>query len=237
MGVCCISSELYATETSVLPATQTSQKVQSEVMSRTVEQPQQQTTIQKAVSDVKQATTEGQLTTDNTKPSVAVEAAPSVVQEVKAPTEVAPTATPKVVEEVVKDVRITQPILEDKMQTFDQQMNIMGEATVGTAIKITVCYGGQQPLLTETREQEVYTLEKVGATGMFSQLIDLQEGENYVYVYYQYAGEQEIGKLSFTVTRIKESEKEIIKSYMDPQTIVENMLPQANTLRSDTTVN
>lgn len=138
-------------------------------------------------------------------------------------------------------VRITQPSLKDEtVQTFDTQMNIMGEATVGTDIKITVYYiKDEKDPMNETTEKEEYILKTVGATKTFSQLIDLKEGLNKVLIQYQYVNNGVKGSLSIKINRKPEAEKEMIKSYIKPQEIVEKIIPptpeeKSNVLQTNT---
>lgn len=120
-------------------------------------------------------------------------------------------------------VRITQS-LENKegIQTFDSQINIMGEARKGTNIEIIVYTGEKvdRPVATQTNNYKVYKLKEVGATQLFSQLIDLYEGENgtegqnNVIIKYYYPADDKSGSFYIKIIRKSESEKEKIKSFI-----------------------
>lgn len=114
-------------------------------------------------------------------------------------------------------VRMTQSLEnKTKIETFDSQINIMGEARTGTAIEIIV-YTGEKvdsPSATESNDYKVYTVKEVGATKLFSQLIDLKEGQNNVIVKYTYAPDNKTGKIYITIVRKDEAEKEKIKAFI-----------------------
>ena len=114
-------------------------------------------------------------------------------------------------------VRIAQSLTgKEEIQTFDSQINIMGEARTGTAIEIIV-YTGEKvdnPKATATNHYKTYTLKEVGATKLFSQLIDLQEDQNNVIISYSYPADKKSGKIYLTIRRKTEKEKEQIKSFI-----------------------
>ena len=114
-------------------------------------------------------------------------------------------------------VRITQSLAgKEKIQTFDSQINIMGEARTGTAIEIIVYTGDKvdNPKATDTNNYKTYTLKEVGATMLFSQLIDLKEDQNNVVISYSYPADEKTGKIYLTIIRKTEKEKEQIKSFI-----------------------
>ena len=109
-------------------------------------------------------------------------------------------------------VRITQSLAgKEEIQTFDSQINIMGEARTGTAIEIIVYTGDK---VTDTNNYKTYTLKEVGATMLFSQLIDLKEDQNNVVISYSYPADEKTGKIYLTIIRKTEKEKEQIKSFI-----------------------
>ena len=136
------------------------------------------------------------------------------------------TETTDVAVTAVKDdtnyVRITQPNIKDDIQTFDSQMNIMGEASVGTEIQMIVYYG-EGVSLSEMENSE-YKIKVVGFTETFNQLIDLREGQNNILIRYQYADSNAIGTLSVRIIRRPAAEKEMIKSTINPQAIAEKIV-------------
>lgn len=152
-------------------------------------------------------------------------------------TEVKPQEEPKtpvVTKENVTDtvtfekdeyVRITQPT-KMNTATFDAKMNVMGEARVGTNIKLEV----QNIKSTKEAKQvvqntKVYELNTVGVTKTFNQLIELAEGENHVLVTYTHEKNEEInGTLTFIITREPESKKEALKNYIVTTDKLENVV-------------
>ncbi|MGL5676498.1 MAG: hypothetical protein ACRDDX_08790 [Cellulosilyticaceae bacterium] len=124
-------------------------------------------------------------------------------------------------------VRITQPPKKDDIQTFDSQMNVMGEAIVGTDIIISVTYDTNLVDLQEDQKTVEYKLKTVGATQTFNQLIDLKEGENTIVL--RYVNGSDKGILTLKIKRMSESERQLIKSYITPQAIVDKITtPQAS---------
>nr|WP_307992958.1 hypothetical protein [uncultured Niameybacter sp.] len=120
-------------------------------------------------------------------------------------------------------VRITQSLEnKEEIQTFDSQINIMGEARKGTNIEIIVYTGEKvdKPVATQTNNYKVYKLKEVGATQLFSQLIDLYEGENgtegqnNVIIKYNYPPDEKSGSFYIKIIRKAEAEKEKIKSFI-----------------------
>lgn len=138
-------------------------------------------------------------------------------------------------------VRITQPSQKETIQTFDSQINIMGEASVGTKITIIVYYGEEVDKLTEDMPKVIYELKPVGATGTFSQLIDLKEGpnkkegQNNIIIRYSYDQSNISGELYIKVIRKPEAEKELIKSYIAPQTILDKIVTPSEEGKAKTT--
>lgn len=120
-------------------------------------------------------------------------------------------------------VRITQSLEnKEEIQTFDSQINIMGEARKGTNIEIIV-YTGEKvdhPVATQTNNYKVYKLKEVGATQLFSQLIDLYEGDNgtegqnNILIKYTYPADEKSGSFYIKIIRKAEAEKEKIKSFI-----------------------
>lgn len=122
-------------------------------------------------------------------------------------------------------VRITQSLEnKEEIQTFDSQINIMGEARKGTKIDIIV-YTGEKvdsPVATESNNYKVYTVKEVGATMLFSQLIDLKEGQNNILIKYIYPPNEKTGKIELKIVRKTDKEKEQIKSFIvdDPGAVL-----------------
>lgn len=114
-------------------------------------------------------------------------------------------------------VRITQSLEnKEEIQTFDSQINIMGEARTGTTIELIVYTGDKvdKPEATETNHYKTYTLKEVGATMLFSQLIDLKEGQNNVIIKYSYPADDKTGNINIKIIRKPEKEKEQIKTFI-----------------------
>lgn len=114
-------------------------------------------------------------------------------------------------------VRMTQSLEnKEEIQTFDSQINIMGEARTGTNIEIIVYTGKQvdKPEATATNNYKTYTLKEVGATMLFSQLIDLKEDQNNIVINYSYPPDDKKGTINIKIIRKSEKEKEKIKSFI-----------------------
>lgn len=123
-------------------------------------------------------------------------------------------------------VRITQPLTEDIVRTFDSEMNIMGESRMDTELRI-VTYTATTDKKIENPSEETpnyteYKLKKVGATQTFSQLIKLYEGFNHIIIYYTYEDHDEDGMINIVIERKSEEVKEQIKNYnaTDPKEIL-----------------
>ncbi|OOB78133.1 MAG: hypothetical protein BEN19_00995 [Epulopiscium sp. Nuni2H_MBin003] len=118
-------------------------------------------------------------------------------------------------------VRITHPVTdydEDYiLTTFEEHINIMGEAKVGTNITISVVQ--EQVLYKE------YILGEVGATQTFNQLIELGEKDNQIVLEYTTI-EKEIGVIVVDIYRQPEEHKLKIKNYIvsTPSDLPDNLV-------------
>lgn len=133
---------------------------------------------------------------------------------------------------VSTNVRITQPSYKESIQTFDSQMNIMGEATKDTKITVIVYYGDEVDVLTEDTVKDVYELKPVGATKAFSQLINLKEGRNNIIIKYIYELGDEKGQIKMTIIRRAQAEKQLMRSYVAQQTLL-NKITTSEETQSD----
>lgn len=73
-------------------------------------------------------------------------------------------------------IKITAGLTKKQEVTFDKVRNISGEAKEGTSL---VFYVYQDEKEKEKEQKESYS-QSVGASGLFSQLINLKEGKNYI---------------------------------------------------------
>lgn len=111
-------------------------------------------------------------------------------------------------------LRITQP-LKDKMSVFDKDVNVTGEARYKTMISIQLFNKREGEGVYERRAYKTYDLDNVGISQTFSELIELQEGENkvrFVYSYPDNKGDLIEGRTVIYVTRKTEEEKTVIKN-------------------------
>ncbi|MEF9959464.1 MAG: hypothetical protein RR448_03360 [Niameybacter sp.] len=141
----------------------------------------------------------------------------STVNEVSIIKETSQTSTSSAIT-FAKDeyVRITQSLDKEEIQTFDSQINIMGEARTGTNIEIVV-YSGEKmdrPAPTDSNNYKVYKVKEVGATKLFSQLIELSEGSNHVIIKYTYEPDGKSGSFTIRIQKKAEAEKEKIKTFI-----------------------
>jgi len=72
-------------------------------------------------------------------------------------------------------IKITAGIMKKHEVTFDRYRNISGEADKGMVITFVVYQEGKKD------NAKIYT-QVVGASGLFSQLIELKEGNNYIII-------------------------------------------------------
>lgn len=70
-------------------------------------------------------------------------------------------------------IKITAGLTKEQEVTFDKVRNISGEAKEGTLLVFKVYQDKEQ------QDEESYS-QSVGASGLFSQLINLKEGKNYI---------------------------------------------------------
>ena len=111
-------------------------------------------------------------------------------------------------------VRITQPT-KDKTAVFDEKVNVTGEARYGTMIQIQLFNKKDYDFIYPRKAYRTYSLEEVGISQTFNELIELAEGENRVRFIYKYTnsnGELIEGRTVIYITRKSEAEKEILKS-------------------------
>lgn len=113
-------------------------------------------------------------------------------------------------------VRITQPIQKDGItSTFEEQINVMGEARKGTNITLKVYLSTSQEGNTISNQKPaIYKLTTVGAAQTFNQLIDLEEGYNTVMICYTNENTQDVyGEIKLVIKRQPEETKEAIKNF------------------------
>ena len=111
-------------------------------------------------------------------------------------------------------LRITQPI-KDKMAVFDKDVNVMGEARYQTIITMQLFNKKESDKVYPRSAYHVYDLDAVGISQTFSELIELQEGDNKIRFLYNYMdpkGELVEGRIVIYVTRKSEEEKTALKS-------------------------
>ena len=121
-------------------------------------------------------------------------------------------------------IRITQPTNKEYKPniTFDSQVNLMGEARVGTVINIKV----YDKYIIEDEEDffvkdlakkyldaliDEFDLKPVGSTNTFNQLIDLEDGENTIVITYS-VGEDKEEVIYLFITK---KEKGILENYVN----------------------
>ncbi len=120
-------------------------------------------------------------------------------------------------------IRITQPTSKDDKPsiTFDSQVNLMGEARKGTVINIKV----YNKYIVEDAEDFIdkelakkyvdslideYDLKPVGFTNTFTQLIELEDGENTIVITYSIDEDKE-GVMYVYITK---KQKDILKQFV-----------------------
>lgn len=111
-------------------------------------------------------------------------------------------------------LRITQPI-KDKMAVFDKDVNVMGEARYNTVITMQLFNKKEADRAYPRNAYGVYDLDAVGISQTFSELIELQEGDNkvrFIYSYTDSKGDLIEGRIVIYVTRKSEEEKTALKS-------------------------
>lgn len=118
-------------------------------------------------------------------------------------------------------VRITQPIKKDGItSTFDNQINVMGEAREGTNVVITVSLSTEENM-EEKKLPLKYELPVVGATQTFNQLIELNEGTNIIVISYTNVNTKDVyGEMTLAIKREKEDTKKAIKGYIVDQKVI-----------------
>lgn len=126
-------------------------------------------------------------------------------------------------------VRITQPLLKDEIQTFDSQINVMGEARVGTELLMVTYTGAKVDNPEDGDNYTEYKVKVVGATQTFNQLIQLHEGTNHIIIYYTYKPAKADSQIQIVIERKSEIVKEQIKSYIvtDPGMILDQLSPDS----------
>ncbi len=111
-------------------------------------------------------------------------------------------------------IRITQPI-KDKMSIFDKNLNVTGEARYNLKIKMQLFNKKESDKVYPRSAYRTYTLDPVGISQTFNELIELREGDNKIRFLYDYetaSGESVEGRLIIYVTRRTEEEKEALKN-------------------------
>lgn len=111
-------------------------------------------------------------------------------------------------------IRITQPI-KDKMAVFDKDVNVTGEARYKTIIIMQLFNKQENERIYPRNPYRTYNLDAVGISQTFSELIELQQGDNKVRFLYSYEnkqGELVEGRIVIYVTRKSEAEKSAIKN-------------------------
>lgn len=132
-------------------------------------------------------------------------------------------------------VRITQPTIKD---TFESQINIIGEARINTAIKIKVIYPTKEGQESQEGKEayKIYELKEVGVTQTFNQLIDLEVGENTVVISVQHKDSEDIPNKTISITRKSEQTKdELAKFKADGSAILNAISPETKTTTKTTT--
>lgn len=97
-------------------------------------------------------------------------------------------------------IRITAGLKKEQEVTFDKVRNISGEAAEGTKLVFKV-YKEEQ----EGQEEIESYSQSVGASGLFSQLIELKEGKNYIEIIVKQEDKSKI--FIFEIDRKKEEIK------------------------------
>ena len=111
-------------------------------------------------------------------------------------------------------LRITQPI-KDKMAVFDKDVNVVGEARYKTLITMQLFNKKEGDKVYPRRAYQAYDFDAVGISQTFSELIELQEGDNKIRFLYNYMdpkGELIEGRIVIYVTRKSEEEKTALKN-------------------------
>jgi len=111
-------------------------------------------------------------------------------------------------------IRITQPI-KDKMAVFDKDVNVTGEARYKTIIIMQLFNKQENERIYPRNPYHTYDLDAVGISQTFSELIELQQGDNkvrFIYSYENKYGELIEGRMVIYVTRKSEAEKSALKN-------------------------
>lgn len=102
-------------------------------------------------------------------------------------------------------LKITAGIAKEQEVTFDKERNVSGEAEEGTEITFVIYQ--------EDEEEEDYEFfsQSVGASGLFYQLVELEEGKNYILIIVKQEDIEEtfIFEIDRKDTRIKEKLEDI----------------------------
>lgn len=111
-------------------------------------------------------------------------------------------------------IRITQPI-KDKMSVFDQALNVTGEARYNVNIKMQLFNKKENERMYPRNWYRNYTLDPVGFSQTFNELVELQEGDNKIRLVYEYTtdkGDSIEGRIVVYVTRKSAAEKSALKN-------------------------
>lgn len=111
-------------------------------------------------------------------------------------------------------VRITQPI-KDKMSVFDKDLNVTGEARYNVKIKMQLFNKKDNDRLYPRDAYRTYSLDPVGFSQTFNELIELREGDNKMRLLYEYTnanGDYVDGRIVVYVNRRTEEEKVALKN-------------------------
>lgn len=95
-------------------------------------------------------------------------------------------------------IKVTSGLTKEQEVTFDKVRNISGEAKEGTLLVFKVYQDKDQ------EDKETYS-QSVGASGLFSQLINLKEGKNYIEIKVDYKDGEKV--FLFEINRKKEEIK------------------------------
>lgn len=100
-------------------------------------------------------------------------------------------------------IKITAGLTKKQEVTFDKVRNISGEAKEGTALLFMVYQDEEQ------EEIESYS-QSVGASGLFTQLIELKEGKNYIKIFVEQNDQKQT--FLFEIERKKEEIKKELEN-------------------------
>jgi hypothetical protein len=95
-------------------------------------------------------------------------------------------------------IKITAGLTKEQEVTFDKVRNIAGEAKEGTVLVFKVYQDKEQ------EDKETYS-QSVGASGLFSQLINLKVGKNYIEIKVEQENNEQV--FLFEISRKKEEIK------------------------------